>query len=80
MAEWQLREAKARLSELIKKAASEGPQRITVRGKPAAVLISEPEYQRLRRRKPSFVELMRSSPLVGAGLDLTREQTKTRKN
>ena len=78
MTEWQLQEAKARLSEVIKKAASEGPQRITVRGERAAVVVSEAEFARLSRPKPSFVELMRASPLVGVELDLTREQTPTR--
>lgn len=78
MTEWQLQEAKARLSEVLKKAASEGPQRITVRGERAAVVLSEAEYQRLRRPKPRFLEMMRSSPLVGVDLELSREQTPTR--
>ena len=39
MGDWQLQEAKARLSEVIKKAAKEGPQKITVRGERMAVVI-----------------------------------------
>ena len=31
---WQLQDAKARLSDLVKRAASDGPQEITVRGVP----------------------------------------------
>ncbi len=78
MGKWQLQEAKARLSEVIKKAAREGPQRITVHGDPAAVLISTKEYERLKRPKGSFVKFMRSSPLYGLELNLGREQTLTR--
>lgn len=78
MGTWQLQDAKAHLSEVVQRAATEGPQRITVRGRPAAVVISEAEYQRLRGPRPSFVELMRSSPLVGLDLDLEREQSPTR--
>ena len=40
---WQLQDAKARLSEVVKLAQSEGPQAITVHGKPAAVLVSREE-------------------------------------
>lgn len=75
---WQLQEAKARLSEVIKKAAKEGPQKITVHGEPTAVVISSEEYERLKRPKESFVKFMRRSPLYGMELNLRREQTLTR--
>ena len=75
---WQLQEAKARLSEVVKKATKEGPQKITVHGEPTAVLISSEEYERLKNPRSSFVEFMRSSPLYGLELDLRREQTLTR--
>ena len=78
MSLWQLQEAKARLSEVIKKAAKEGPQQITVHGEPTAVVISSKEYERLKHPKGSFVEFMRHSPLYGLELDLRREQTLTR--
>ncbi len=78
MGTWQLQEAKARLSELIKKAAKEGPQRITVHGTPAAVVISTDEYKRLRHPPGSFARFMRRSPLYGLKLNLHRDQTLTR--
>jgi antitoxin Phd len=78
MGMWQLQEAKARLSEVIKKAVNEGPQKITVHGEPTAVVISSQEYERLRNPKGSFVQFMRSSPLYGLELDLRRGQTPTR--
>ena len=78
MTTWQLQEAKARLSDVIKKAVKEGPQSITVRGEPSAVVISRKEYERLKHPRGSFVEFMRRSPLYGVELDLGREQTLTR--
>ena len=44
----------------------------TVRGKPAAIIVSVEEYEAMRRRLPRFVERMRSSPLVGVELDIER--------
>ena len=75
---WQLQEAKARLSEVIKQASKEGPQTITLRGEPTAVIISRDEYERLKHPRESFIDFMRKSPLYGAGIDLKREQTLTR--
>ena len=79
MSTWQLQEAKARLSEVIKKADKEGPQSITVHGYPTAVVISRKEYERLKQPQRSFVKFMRRSPLYGVNFDLKREQTLTRK-
>jgi prevent-host-death family protein len=78
MSKWQLQEAKARLSEVVKKAAKEGPQKITVHGESAAVVISSKEYERLKRPKESLVQFMRRSPLYGLEIDMRREQTLTR--
>ena len=78
MGDWQLQEAKARLSEVIKRAAKEGPQKITVHGEPTAIVISNKEYERLKQPKGSFVKFMRSSPLYGLELNLKREPTLTR--
>ena len=78
MKTWQLQEAKARLSQVIKQASKDGPQTITMRGEPAAVVISIDEYEKLKRPKGNFVEFMRKSPLYGVDLNLEREQTLTR--
>lgn len=79
MRTWQLQEAKGKFSEVVKSAQSQGPQNITVHGEPVAVLISRRDYLKLIRPKPSFVELLRASPLVGSDLKITREQTTARK-
>lgn len=75
MSSWQLQDAKARLSELVKKAAQEGPQRITLHGAPAAVVLSEKDYQRLRKRPKRFIDFVRGSPLKGLDLELTRDRS-----
>jgi antitoxin Phd len=79
MGTWQIHEAKTRLSEVIKKAAKEGPQKITVHGKSAAVVISSKEYQRFKHPKDSFVKFMRNSPLYDLELDPQHERSLTRK-
>lgn len=78
MTRWQLQEAKARFSEVVKSSRDEGPQVITVRGEPAAVLISKADYDRLVADKQSFVDFMRRSPLVGVDLDLRRDRSTSR--
>ena len=70
---WKLEDAKAWFSEPVRRARSEGPQRETVRGRDAVVVISAEELERLlpaERRLP-FVEFMES--LHVEGLDLSRE-------
>jgi antitoxin Phd len=79
MRTWQLQQAKAKFSEVVKRAQSQGPQNITVHGEPVAVLISQRDYQKLTHPKPGLVELLRASPLLGSNLEITREQTPTRK-
>ncbi len=78
MSTWQLQEAKGKFSEVVKRALNEGPQGITVRGEPVAVLISRAEYARLTHPKPGFVEFMRRSPMAGLALDIERQTDLTR--
>ena len=53
---WQLQEAKARLSEVVRRAVDDGPQHLSVRGEPAAVILSEQEYRQLTSKRPSIVD------------------------
>lgn len=74
--EWPLAEAKARFSELFRKARNDGPQRVTRQGKEAVIVVSEEEYEELRREKKdpaSIVEFFQSSPLHGLDLDFERD-------
>lgn len=59
---WQLQEAKSRFSEVVQRAASEGPQEVTVRGKRAAVVVSAEEYDRLAGPKQSLKDFLLSGP------------------
>ncbi len=68
--EWQLQEAKNKLSEVVDKAQSSGPQEITRHGKKAAVVLSFQNYQRMKKKQGSLVNFFRRSPL--AGLDIKR--------
>ena len=70
---WQMQEAKARLSEVVKCAESEGPQNITLHGQSVAVVVSRAMFERLTGNEHSLVEFMRRSPLVEAD-DITLER------
>lgn len=76
---WQMQEAKARLSEVVKLAESEGPQDITVHGRSVAVVVSRATFERLSGSGQSLVEFMRQSPLHGLEeLDFERDKSVTR--
>ncbi len=75
---WALQDAKAHLSELVKKAQQQGPQYISVRGDPAVVVISQKEYQSLTTPSLSLVEFFHRSPLHGLRLDLSRDKSTNR--
>jgi len=65
MQTWQMQEAKARMSELVKRAQTH-PQDITLHGKSVAVVISRETSERLSQTQDSLVDFMRRSPLYGA--------------
>ncbi len=64
MQSWQMQTAKARFSELIKLAAQEEPQDITLHGKSVAVVMSRELFDRLSGSEQSLVDFMRASPLA----------------
>ena len=69
---WTVAEAKAKFSELINKAQSEGPQKITKHGRTTAVIVAAKEWERKARRKGNLAEFLTTSPLRGSGLKLRR--------
>jgi prevent-host-death family protein len=74
MQAWPMTQAAARLSEIVKAAASRGPQEITVQGRPVAVVLSPADYDRLAGTGESLVTFMRRSPLAGdEDLDFVRD-------
>ena len=68
---WKLEDAKARFSELVRVANSAGPQRVTVRGKDRAVVMSASDYERLKNagKRKSLVAFMEGLGLDGLRLD-----------
>jgi prevent-host-death family protein len=74
---WQIQSAKARFSEVFRRARNEGPQRITRQGKEGVVMVAEEQYERLvgKSHQPkNLVQFFRQSPLVGVELDLERDR------
>lgn len=53
---WQLQEAKAQLSQVIQQAREGTPQVITLRGEPAAVVLSSAAFEALQARRQSLVD------------------------
>ena len=74
---WQLQTAKARFSEVFRKARTEGPQLFTRQGKEGVVMLPVEQFERLavRARQPkSLVQFFRESPLVGLELNFERDK------
>lgn len=61
---WLLRDAKARFSELVRRAKSEGPQRVTVHGQEEVVVISAELFRRMQGAPTgaALIEAMQASP------------------
>ena len=76
---WTVAEAKAKFSEMIKRAMSEGPQTITRKGRTAAVVVGAEEWQRKTKRVGNLAEFFAASPLRGSGLKLSRHKEWPRK-
>lgn len=68
--DWKLADAKTRFSEVVRRALTEGPQRV-LRRKDVVVVLSEADYERLSGQKPTLVEFLASGPSWGA-LELER--------
>ena len=72
-ATWKLEDAKARFSEVVRRAHVDGPQAVTVRGRRAVVVLDVDEYERLATPKPEIRLVDFLSRLDMEGLDLTRD-------
>jgi prevent-host-death family protein len=74
---WKLQDAKARFSELVRKARAGSPQKVTIHGKDAVVVLDceSFEYQRKPRRIRTMAEFVeRSKKYRGAaeGIEFDR--------
>jgi prevent-host-death family protein len=76
---WTVARAKAKLSEVIEQARTQGPQAITRNGRRAAVVVSAEEWERRTQRVGSLAEFFAASPLRGSGLSARRSKDRLRK-
>jgi prevent-host-death family protein len=76
---WTVAEAKAKLSEVIERAQSTGPQAITRNGRKAVVVVAAEEWERKTKRVGNLAEFFAASPLRGSGLKIKRMTGRLRK-
>jgi antitoxin Phd len=74
MKTWQVQEAKAKFSELIR-LAIDVPQYITVRGEPTVVIIAKETYESLKKPQPNLYEFLQNSPFKDIELNLARNKS-----
>ncbi len=74
---WKLQDAKARFSELVRKARTGAPQKVTVHGKDAVVVVDAERFE-IRPKAPSertmadFVEASKKYRGLAEGIDFDR--------
>jgi prevent-host-death family protein len=61
---WALQDAKARFSELVRRARGEGPQHVTVHGRNEVVVISVQDFKRLAGEQTgkALIDALQASP------------------
>ena len=59
---WTVAQAKAKFSEVIDKAESDGPQTITRNGRTTAVIVAAKEWERKTKRKGTLADFFAASP------------------
>jgi prevent-host-death family protein len=69
---WTVAEAKAKFSEVIDRAQSDGPQTVTRHGRNAVVIVDAEEWQRKTKRVGTLADFFANSPLREGGLKLPR--------
>ncbi|HEV8661007.1 MAG TPA: type II toxin-antitoxin system prevent-host-death family antitoxin [Thermoanaerobaculia bacterium] len=77
---WPLQDAKARFSEVVRKAKTEGPQWITVHGREEVVIVSVEEFRRVKGEPTgqALVKVLRDSPLRDVKVDRVRTRARVR--
>lgn len=76
--QWPVADAKARFSEMIDRALSDGPQTITRNGRRTVIVVSIEEWERRARRRGNLAQFFAESPLRGSGLEVERLQDRPR--
>jgi len=66
---WTLEDAKNQFSEVVRRALTDGPQRVTLGGRDAVVVVGADEYDRLVAPPADLVDFLQASPLAAALAD-----------
>jgi prevent-host-death family protein len=77
---WKLEDAKARFSEVVRRARSEGPQRVTHRGTDAVVVVSADDFKQLVPEvepRQNIVEFLRGTSLGELDLERPKDRGRT---
>jgi prevent-host-death family protein len=69
---WTVASAKAKLSEVIDRALSDGPQTITRNRRKAVVVVAADEWERMSKRTGNLAEFLEQSPLRRARVRIER--------
>ncbi|MGH7023752.1 MAG: type II toxin-antitoxin system Phd/YefM family antitoxin [Caulobacteraceae bacterium] len=71
---WTVAQAKAKLSEVMEKARTDGPQDITRRGRKTVVVVDAEQWERTSRSETrgNLADFTLVSPLRGSGLKIER--------
>lgn len=69
---WPVAEAKAKLSEVIDHALTNGPQTITRKGRIVVVVVAAEEWERKSKREGTLADFFAASPLRDSGLQIER--------
>lgn len=75
---WALQDAKSRFSAVVNEACESGPQIVTRRGLPVAVLVSYEDYSKIDTARPTAVDILLGGPKIEGGLRLERDRSMAR--
>ena len=76
---WTVAEAKAKFSEMIRRAETDGPQTITRNGRTTVVVVPAEEWDLKTKRTGSLADFLAESPLRRSKLHVARRRERPRK-
>jgi prevent-host-death family protein len=73
---WLLQDAKARFSEVVRRARSEGPQHVTVHGRDEVAIVAADEFRRLAGEGAgaALIAAMQASPYREIDIEPSRDE------
>jgi prevent-host-death family protein len=79
-ASWQLQDAKARFSEVVRRAKQEGPQHVTVHGREEVVVVGAEDFRKLAGEQTGkvLIDAMQQSPHRSTTLEPSRSRMRVR--